>query len=657
LKGIAFGLMFVVLGSLLLPYAPVNEVPLHVPHEDPGSALGRLDGFSFLAHYVDILTLVSLSDYGNASKLMDEMRFVSVPDNLRYVADRYSGLIEELIDVLDNLEKHLDEASGLLGDYRLSEATEVLQKAGVLVVKAELLLGDLQEATSVLSSRLGVFAASAESKLVEVYGRLQAMLQRLRELIDRYHALMLSLRNEVQQIEKKMLKDTELSLGLSADSVFVGELIVASGRLVSDGVGLANRNVTVSLNGQKVAFALTNIDGFYSVSMKIPYWYVDTLAVKASYAPVGGDRDVYLGCVSRILTLDVLFYETRLDVTAPKEAYPGLSFIVSGKVFSLDGLPLNGRSVRVLLDDVLLSRTETDMEGFFLVHSTVGSWVSLGAYKLVVIVDAEGVYAGVSQERSLLVSQFATEVDVSVPSFLVLPAGVFVEGQVSSVRGPLAGALVTLELSSETIVVESSSEGWFNATLHVPLNLVLAGFQEVRVLVDPIEPWQALGEGRAGVFIVNPFNLGLIFAAFACMGAAFYMRMVRSSFKKSEGLIEVSEVLGVNSVLERPIEEVGLPSRSGAKFEGVKRRVVSAYVRALRGIESVSGVVLLPEMTLREFLLAVEPKLNDASKIFGDLTTLVEKVLYSAKVPELKDAAEAEALTIEVGRLLRSGIA
>ena len=79
----------------------------------------------------------------------------------------------------------------------------------------------MQEATTTLSSRIGVFAASAESKVKEAYSQLQTMLQRLKELIDRYHALLSSLNDSVENIQKEELEPTVISLDLNATRVFV----------------------------------------------------------------------------------------------------------------------------------------------------------------------------------------------------------------------------------------------------------------------------------------------------------------------------------------------------------------------------------------------------------------------------------------------------
>jgi len=651
MKRLMIILLFLIFLAALLPYVSVLAGLLYPPHQDPATAEGAMDAYSFLMYYEGILSFVSSKEYENASRLIEQLKYVYVPEDLRYVIERYNNLTLELTGVLDNLEKLLDKASALLYQYRLDEASQVLDEAGILVGKVNILLRDLEEATETLSGRLGVFAAPAESKVREAYNRLQTIFQRLRELVEEYLRLLTSIKDEVTEIQGEELKQTEVTLSLNTTRIFVGGFVNASGTLRSNEESLLNRTVLLFLDEEPIATAITGLDGSYHVIMKIPYRYVHTMTTKTVYTPMGDDRGFYLASLSPTVSLEVMFYETKLETTAPGEAYPGLPITVRGEVTSEDGVPLGERRVKVLSDGGLLAEAETSIQGLFEIQTTLSPQTPTGERTLTIDIEPKGVYAGTSQERTLNIVKIASEIDIRVPSFVVLPAGIYIEGRVSSAFGLLREASVTLELGEASVIVKTSENGEFNATLNMSLNPVFVGFQELRVTVEPAEPWHASVHAKASVFILNPANIGLASAAFISLGAVLYTRLSR--FKPKEEGAEISRIV---PLLEKPVT-VALPLKPEVRFEGVKGRVLDAYAKAVKTIEWMTEISMKPHITLREFLWETQPKLDGAVDSFTDLTMLAERTLYSSYVPEMKEAVKAEGLTVRVERVLKGGAA
>lgn len=641
-------LIFAIFSSSLLPCASVMAAPAYSPHEDPAALDSTLDAYSFLTNYVDILGLVASGDYVNASSLLEKLQFISLPEDLQYIVSRYSNITYELIDVLSTLDGQLDEASELLDQYRLDEAAKVLENAGILVAKAKILLDDLQEATTTLSSRIGVFAASAESKVKEAYSQLQTMLQRLKELIDRYHALLSSLNDSVENIQKEELEPTVISLDLNATRVFVGESVLAFGKLTSNGQILSNRTVALLLDEKQIATTITGSDGTYSILLKVPFRYVHTMVVKVLYTPSGTDRGVYLASLSAPVSLEILFFETSLEVVAPAKAHPGLTLTVSGRVIS-QNKGADQRTVKLFLNDNLFAQTITDSNGLFKFQSSLSAQATVGAYRLTVSVDSKEVYAGAAHVRALNISKMASNVDVEVPPFVVLPAGVYIEGKVYSTSGPLGQATVTVNMSDFSTVVRTSDDGQFNATLNIPLSAVFVGSQDVLVEVDPVEPWQAFAKVKTNVFVVNSINFGLAVSAFVSFSFMFYVKGRKPKAQEEKKTKTATAVTLPDSNITL-IEE---PFKPEFKLEGTKGGILKAYLKALRAVELASGASLEPQMTLREFLHMIQPKLNDALAAFAELTALSEKALYSHQIPDITDISRAESLAVTVVEALR----
>ncbi|MCW4018904.1 MAG: hypothetical protein NWF00_09550 [Candidatus Bathyarchaeota archaeon] len=650
MKKTAVALLFVIVASILLPCTIVRAEPAFIPHEDPAAADSALDAYSFLSQYVEILSLISAQQYENASVLTEQLAHISVPEDLSYIINRYNNLTQELIQVLKELRDTLDSASALLDQYRLDEASQALNRAGVLVAKAQILLEDLQDATSTLSQRIGVFAAPAESKIRQAYNELQNLLQRLNDLINQYHDLLRRINSQAEEIKLGNLKSTTLSLNLNTTSCFVGGFVSASGRLTSNGENLQNRGVKLLLDGEQIGNAATSADGSYQAVIQIPYKYVQSVIIQALYTPAGSDKGVYLAS-SNSVSVTVLFYETSLIMTTPSEGYPGLSLTANGKITSQEGTSLSEREVKLFFDGNTVGTAQTDSTGTVSIQFTVDSQTKTGQHKLTMIVSPKGVYAGTSQQRTISILKIASTITVNAPSFVVLPAEINVDGTVSSASKPLKNAEVTLSLATTTVTVKSLEDGSFNATLTVPLNAVFAGAQELNVTVKPSESWQASTKTQVNIFLISSANVGFASAAFVSVGVVFYMRFVRSKPKKSEK--KDTRAVEITPQLQPEDASADLiSSKPEFQFEGAKGKVLEEYNEALRTVETVTQSSLEPQMTLREFLKKVKPKLRGASEAFTALTSIAERALYSPFVPETEDIQKAEALGATIREVL-----
>ena len=647
----AVALILVIAASFLLPCTVVNAQPASVPHEDPEAAQSIMDAYSFLSQYADILSLIASEQYQNASRLTEQLSHITVPEDLSYLINRYNNITQQLISVLADLQSTLDSASSLLNQNRLDEASKKLDHAGVLVARAQIFLGDLQDATTTLSQRLGVFAAPAESKIRQAYNTLQTLLQRLTALIDQYHVLLQSINKQAENIRAKDLELTQVTLNLDSSSVFVGGAVAASGMLTAGAQMLPNKIVQLFLDGIQVATANTDSNGNYHAVLKIPYRYVHTMTAQSLYTPLSGDKEIYLAALSPTVSINVMFYDTKLNLIAPDVAYPGLVYTVSGTVTSQLGTSLNQREVRVFFDGGLVGEVKTDSTGFFSIQSTLGAQTKTGAHILTAAVDPEDTYAGTSQQRTVTVAKIASSVSVNAPSFVFLPAGVQISGSIGSASGPLKNAKVTLEFANISTAVRTLEDGSFNSIMNIPLSTVFAGSQNIEVTVEPAEPWQALAQANVSVFVLNSVSIAFTCVASFAIGVVLYTRFAGSKSKRSEREIGIP---ADNSTSPENTGTVGatVSVKAEFKFEGVKGKVLEAYVKALRIIEPVTGSVLSANMTLREFLYAAEPKLGNAVCSFTELTVLAEKTLYSPHVPEARDVAKAEEYANEIGRML-----
>jgi hypothetical protein len=448
--------------------------------------------------------------------------------------------------------------------------------------------------------------------------------------------------SQAEEIELENLRPTSLSLNFNTTSCFVGGFVSASGSLTSNGESLQNRAVKLLLDGEQIGSAVTSSDGTYNAVFQIPYKYVHSVTIQALYTPLGSDKGVYLAS-SKSVSVTVAFYETSLSMATPSEGYPGLSVAANGKVTSQEGASLSGREVKLLFDGNTVGTAQTDSTGTVSIEFTVNSQTKTGQHNLTMIVSPKGVYAGTSQQRIISIVKMESTVTVEAPSFVILPAEITVNGIVSSASKPLKNAEVTLSLAATKIMVKSLDDGSFNATLTIPLNAVFAGAQNLNVTVKPAQPWQASTQTKTSIFLLSSANVGFASAAFISVGAVFYMRFIRSKPKK--GKKESKIATGITPQLQsEDASAVSISSKPEFQFEGTKGKILEAYTKALETVKDATQISLEPQMTLREFLQEVKPKLREASEAFSALTSLAERALYSPHAPEAEDIRKAETL-------------
>jgi hypothetical protein len=644
----------VMLTSFFVPCLSVRAEPSLVPHEDPASVQSVLDSYSFLAEYTDIFVLVASEQYDNATRLSEQLSRMTVPEDLSYVINRYNDLTQQLIEVLSNLDFTLDSASFLLDQYRLDEAGQALDHAGVLVAKAQILLGDLKDATLTTSQRLGVFATSVDSKVQQAYSQLQGILLRLVDLINQYHTLLQRTNQKAEEIKAENLEATALTLALNATKCFVGGYVSVSGVLTSKGKVLENREITVILDGNQSATAKTDSNGSYHTKIRIPYKYVDSVAITTLFTPMGNDRGLYLAASSPTINVQVLFYKLLLNISAPSVGYPGLPLAISGTVTSENKEPLNGKQVKLFLNQTLIAQAKTDQTGTFTSEPTIDAQAELGAHSLTVTVDPEGLYAGAIVEKTLVVQKMSSNLQVDVPSFVMLPSTLQITGKVKSASGTLSGTTVEVEFANVSNTAKTLSDGSFNLTLNVPLNTVFAGYQDFKVSAQPSEPWIAATQKSASTFVLN--SVGIVFSLTSALSVGFvmYSRFAKTQDKKNKKAVEEPTAFVMHQKEASAAVAPAVPDRN---FEGRKGKVLKAYVNALEIVQSVTGNSLMPNMTLREYLQATSPRLKETAHPFSELTVLTEKSLYSPNAPNEADSEKAEKLANTIRRTLTDGTA
>ena len=619
--------------GIIAPGVTALAQPIRTPHENPATAIDSLDEAALLFHYSLIINLAAIQQYEDARQALEEIKKVDVPDELRYIFNLYNDLYRQLFITLDNIETTLDEASVLIVLNQTSQARKRLENAGTDIQYALFLLEDIEAATDALRERLGFIVDRVTNQFREAYGRLKGSVVLLRQLVDKLNSLRQSLTERYIQITG--LVPTELSLRVTPESVFVGDSITASGMLSGGGSPLAHRNLEILLDKWPISTVTTSNDGSYAVNITIPYQYTRTMTLASLYQPLGDDIETYLASQSPPVMIQTMFYPTQLEVTAPPSGHPGLPINVSGEINSNNSHI--ERTIRVLLDDTRL--TEAVVSGHFNVEITLPADTSPGERNLTVIVSPLGRYAGISETKSINITTLPIYVDAQMPSFILLPESVQVNGTVSNEFGPLADAGISLNYRDSSSTVRTSQDGSFTASLEAPLDLSFIGQQEIILDIKPLEPWAAATRVQRQVLTINPVNTGLILVILIAIAILIYTRSRTKLFERKVIPLEEPAVIPV------PVS-IPIPR---PRLTGIKGRILSAYWLGIKIIAGFSGINMAPHVTLREFLKMTASILPIIARHFAELTAMAEKALYSNNRPHKGAATNAEntAATIE----------
>ena len=670
MKRLVIILSIIAIMATVSPVLPALANPTQIPHEKPTTATDFFNKAGLLLSYNTIVNLASSRQYQDSQALLSELAYANIPDELRYIADRYSHLYRQLFTTLENLEALLDETSTLLAHRQTYEAKQRLDGARTDILDASSLLEDLDIATNTLSNQLGVTSSSAASRLRQAHTRLRESMKRLQELVDELNRLWQSLVERYAIItggdtQTTGLMPTKLTLNITPVSAFVGDSITLSGRLSGDGKPMARKELVFTLDNEPVASTFTSAcDGSYAASIIIPYRYVKNMTVAARYKPAGDDIDKYLASQSPPVTVNIMFYQTRLESSAPEIIYPGRPLSISGQVSSSNGN--TDRTLNIFLDDTRLA--EATVSGRFRLELTTPEQAPTGQHSLTVAVTPQGRYAGAAEARSIDISKLPIYMDAQMPPPIILSPTIRISGRIYDDFGPVADARINLKLKNLSSTAMTSADGSFASTINLPVlpesaplssnpfyfhtpaggssfDLSLVSAREIAIAAASPAPWHKPLRMKKRVFVVNPLTTGLMLVLLMSLGLLVYMRSkVRAPEAKAIPGAEVIELPAMTAV---PVPK--------PRFTGFKGRILSAYYSGLEVVEKITGIDMAPNITLREFLKMTTLLAPTNTGPFAELTFLTETTLYANYNPNEEAATKAEQLATDIKKELHRG--
>ncbi|HEX77926.1 MAG TPA: DUF4129 domain-containing protein [Dehalococcoidia bacterium] len=599
------------------------------PHENPATAPWVFDGVSLLGHYSETLDCILARDPEGVKLIAGEMPRANTPDELEDAIGDFMSSGHALAQLVLDIDGGLATARALLSQFRPEEAEEGLGVAARKLAKAYLELKAMEGAAQDTGQWFGVASTPGDVELRSAYSQVEEGLLSVRSLLDLLRDMLQSLRQQIEELEEpraELFRPTQLTLSVRPVSAFVGDEIGFWGSLTSEGEPLPGRRVTVLLDGAPADTVQTGPGGTYRGSLVLPYRYVPEMTVQALFYPQGDDIGLYLGCSSPVVTVKTLFYNTRLSLSVPGQAYPGRELAIAGK-FDYGSAPLpQSRTIRVYWNGEAIA-SEAVAESFTFKFNIDGD-TAPGKYDFTVFVTAQKRYAPTWATVEVEVVKVVPAIDIDAPGMVLLPLGFGIKGKAYSALGPLQDASLRIGLGDWEMTTTSLADGSFNARVNTGMSLTLGGPENLEVRVMPKEPWHAPSYAQVGLWVVNPVHIGglLLVLVIIVLPVASGMRRLRRG--EAEAAFP-GELQPAPALIGEEGAGPGADMFKAMAKGSPEAILLTLYRRVLGLILGITAVALRPHHTLREFARQCAPYLGPLAGYFQEFTALVERLLYS----------------------------
>ena len=619
----------------VVPLLQARAQPIHTPHENPDRAEEIFKPYILLGNYSIFLEFAANARWDDADSMADLLATIEVPAAIQSAIDAYTASAQEVTESFSQINKALKKADELITDGYLAEAEVVLTGVDEDLDRAEDQINDMFIAVENLAEQMGSFVTDMPlfNDALDLHKYILGLLQDSRD----YY---LELYGQLNADAGSSGLRTKLTLKLSSGTVYVGEQITLEGKLRYyiddsdiDGTALPGRELLLRLGSPaSVIKVVTGAGGEYSGTLDMPYQYMPSTKAKASFAPVTVfDKANYRSGYAES-EVSIGFFETGLELTdVPTKLLSGYAFTVSG-IVSGDEAQLSGRDIQMYIDEQMLATGVTATGGSFELDGVTPANLPLGHYHLKVEVteDNDSQSSGSDESVSVNISQDVPKLIFNAPSFVFASSSARFSGRVSYNDEPVPDAVVTVTFDGQEYPASTGNGGNFDVDIELP-QLAVTSSKTVLVHIDPVEDWLSPVEMEHNLFVLSYLNIGFFsLAAIASGVIVFRLKKKRSRLSSKRR--------------EKPSDSAYVVSQSElwVKREGV----LAAYDRASAVMQQLTGVKAGSNMTLRDYVNELDPKLGRMKKIFTDITSLAETALYAAN-PGSGDVEEANRLLIE----------
>lgn len=618
-------------------------------HEDPETAEQIFGGIALFRYYSNSLDFVLQKDPAEVEARLQKMPFANIPRTVERPTDDFATSGISISHLVVDVDEDLSKLRTLVEQFRFDEAIELADETSGRLFQANRDLRQIEKAAVLTGSEFAVSDAPAASDLRLSYHELLEKIDEIRSMLGLYQDILTNLLLGTEEIEA--LRSTEVTLKIEPSVAFVGDDIRFDGALTTEGKPLARREIDILVNGSQYITARTDTNGRYQGTLQVPYQYMPEMNFQALYYPKREDAGLYISSLSPVIKLKVLFYEAELEITVEDKAYPGLETAVRGRFDYSQAPPLTERRVEVYFDDVFIAEVEAG--GAFTQRMQIDPEVTVGKHIITVSAVAAGRYSSVVTSAILNVTRATPILDINIPRVAIIPGSIGLSGRLYSEVGPLSEASIKMELGGSHIELVSSRDGTFDTKIGMGVGFSLIGSQELVVQVLPQEPWHAPLVTTKSTVIVNVINCSGTLIILVLLGMYLPRRLQRRLGTYPRRRVRPTVPVAVPEPTPTYHDTIIVPALTEDSGEP-HNRIFYWYRLVARLIQGLTKGLLGPQQTLREFARESSRVLGPAAKYFVELTTMVERLLYSKYRPTEGDLQKSKQLSHNIEERLKS---
>jgi hypothetical protein len=549
---------------------------------------------------LNALDSMAKANFTGSTQQLKTLTQAYIPQRYKYIINRFLQLMNDEITLLNNTNQLLDQAETFINIGKEQNATQLLNQASQKLALANQTHQTLKTATDQLVITFTLPRNDILNKINEIEELINKMNQRLLQLLEKLKG-------------QETLIETFITITVTPETVWTGDKITIQGKLNTTYKPLSNKQITILIDGITQNRTITKQDGTFNITTNIPYIYKPTITVQAQYIPINTDNKTYKPTTSNIVKINLLYIKPIITLQTTNKTLPGKNFTIKGTIQAEKPLPYT----QIKITWIEKTITTTINNNTFTATLNVPQNITDGTYTLKVETPPYRIFAPAQTTTNIVIQRLPLNITLDAPPIIIAGISETIKGKIIS-NEPL-NTTITLTITGQVYMINITSNE-FQITLNPPLT-TLTGYHSYEIYIQPQYPWYSTLNKKGQILIVNPITtlIPLTFITF------IVIKIIENRKRITKTAQQIREEKIIETTKEKPPEKIYTATKE-------LQWLIDLYWEAVTIISNITGIEMLPSMTLREYLKTVTPHISQIYKNFETLTIITEKALYSPKI-------------------------
>ena len=579
-------------------------------HVNPATENEQPPYSTFLAiPILNALDNMAKTNFTGSTQQLKTLASIYIPQKYKYIMDRFLQLINDETTLLNNTNQLLNQTETLINIGKEQNATQLLNQASQKLALANITYQTLKTAADQLTTTFALPRNDIFNKIDKIGELINKMNQRLLQYLEK-------IKNQETLIE------TFLTITATPETIWTGDKITIQGKLNTTYTPLPNKQIIILIDGTTQNKTTTKHDGTFNITTNIPYIYKPTITIQAQYIPNNIDNKTYKPTTSNTVKINLLYIKPTITLQTINKTLPGKNFTIKGTIQANKTLPYT----QIKITWIEKTITTTINNNTFTTTLHTPSNITDGIYALKVETPPYKIFAPTQTITNIIIQRLPLNITLNIPSIIIAGMDKTIKGNIIS-NEPL-NTTITLTTTGQIYTTNTTSNE-FQITLNPPLTL-LTGYYNYEIYIQPQYPWYNTLYKKGQILIINPITIIIPLTPITLITIKIIEKRKRTTTQQTEEKI-------AETITEKKTPEKTYLTAKELQW------LIDLYWEAVTIISNMTGIEMLPSMTLREYLKTVTPYISPIHKNFETLTIATEKALYSTEITteELTLAKEA----------------